>query len=150
MEKAYEKYAWVFLFAGVMLELLFGFLLIVLGIGATIGLVVEITGLTWGEVVADAPFVVGLVQILSGSWGIETIFRSVFAIGLIAIPFRRCERWAWYLLWVLPVQQGAYIAFRLLSLGLFSDVVYIDTGYAIVYLLGLLLPYRKFFPREQS
>ena len=35
---------------------------------------------------------------------------NLYALLVIAIPFRRCEKWAWYATWILPVGLAASAA----------------------------------------
>src|SRR5215216_5197207 len=35
---------------------------------------------------------------------------TLYALVVIAIPFRRCEKWAWYATWILPIGLAAVAA----------------------------------------
>ena len=65
---------------------------------------------------------------------------NVFALVVTLVPFKRHERWAWYALWMLPLQWLAQFVF-------FPDLAYLTL--ALLTTVGLILPYRRFFPREQ-
>jgi len=67
---------------------------------------------------------------------------NVFALVVILIPFKRHERWAWYILWMLPLQW-------LLQFIFLPDLAYLML--AMLTIVGLILPYRRFFSsREES
>ncbi len=55
--------------------------------------------------------------------------------------YRRGDRWAWYTLWTIP-------AFTVLLYALQLVDPQVDWLFAAISLVGLLLPYRKFFPKK--
>ena len=67
-------------------------------------------------------------------------------LAITLTGYRRGEKWAWYTMWLVPavlVGQGLWYS---VFLGDFNEMVqYIPI--VTVALVGLLLPYRKFFPR---
>lgn len=63
----------------------------------------------------------------------------IFGLALILKPFRRGERWAWYVLWYYPV----FFVLHIIAFGTFI----IDGVFALICVLSLLVPYRKFFPK---
>jgi hypothetical protein len=67
---------------------------------------------------------------------------NLYALLVIAIPFRRLERWAWYATWILPVglTAGAFFA---------PDIALFYYSVSAVCALGLLLTMRSFFTVEQ-
>ena len=90
-ESFLARYAWVPLF-------LFSIIMLIIGIGGVAGPVRE------GSVVSayltnDVTDQV-LALRLRGSFVLGMV---VFGISLILIPFRRGERWAWWVLWYYPV-----------------------------------------------
>jgi len=75
-----------------------------------------------------------------GALGTALLGFNVFALVVVLIPFKRHEKWAWYALWMLPLQW------------LWQFVFLLDLAYLMLALLttvGLLLPYRRFFPQEE-
>lgn len=66
----------------------------------------------------------------------------VFGLAIILRPFRRGERWAWYVLWYYPV----FFLLHVIAFGTFI----IDGILALICALSLLVPYRKFFPKQQT
>ena len=77
----------------------------------------------------------GVYPIL-GALGTALVGFNVLALVVILIPFKRHERWAWYALWMLPLQW----LFQFLFL---PELAYLML--AMLTTVGLILPYRKFF-----
>jgi hypothetical protein len=75
-----------------------------------------------------------------GALGTALAGFNILALIVIVIPFKRHERWAWYALWMLPLQW-------LLQFVFFPDLAYLTL--ALLTTVGLALPYRRFFPREE-
>jgi len=70
---------------------------------------------------------------------------TLYALLIIAIPFPRCERWAWYATWVLPLGlAGAAV------LAGDPNITYFYYGVAAACVLGLLLTTRDFFAVERQ
>src|SRR6266496_5066250 len=69
---------------------------------------------------------------------------NLYALVVIAIPFRRCEKWAWYATWILPIGLAAGAA-------LSADPNIMPFYYAVAAacVLGLLLTIRDFFAVER-
>jgi FtsH-binding integral membrane protein len=78
-------------------------------------------------------------------FGLAALGLGVFTIAVSYVPYRKGEKWAWYITWYLPI-------FLLLA----TIANYADGGRSwalslvllIVALAGLLLPYRKFYPKK--
>jgi hypothetical protein len=77
--------------------------------------------------------------ILFMGWGIF----NLYALVVIAIPFRHQERWAWYLTWLLPVGLAA---------AGFTDPDIAIYYYAVVAgcVLGLIFTARNFFAIDRQ
>ncbi len=121
-EKGYQKYAWVLLVLGGLLDL-FGAISYWAQNGWT---------LPAPEQFVIAPFfiVFGIVQI---------------ALGPTA--FRRGAKWAWYIILIGPL--GSLLNTVYDSLGYTPLLSFLFFFYGGPALLGLLLSYRKFFPKKQ-
>jgi hypothetical protein len=65
---------------------------------------------------------------------------NLYALLVIAIPFRRCEKWAWYATWILPIGLAASAA-----LAGDANITPFYYGAAAACMLGLLLTIRDFF-----
>ena len=66
----------------------------------------------------------------------------VFGLAIILTGFRWGERWAWYALWYYPV----FFVLHIIAFGTFV----IDGILALICVLSLLVPYRKFFPKQRA
>jgi len=81
----------------------------------------------------------GTVGNLKTSW-------SFLVLVITLTAYRRGEKWAWYTMWLMPailVTQGIFDSVFLGDISEMLKWIPITT----ISLLGLLLPYRKFFPR---
>jgi hypothetical protein len=126
MERINEKYGWVvFLFLG----------LLWLVVGLTEVFIVE--ALAEEETFRLTGMSLGL---LKTSW-------SFFLLAVTLTGYRKGEKWAWYTLWLAPILLLSQGIFNSVFLGDFNEMLrWIPT--TTISLLGLLLPFRKFFPRE--
>ena len=66
---------------------------------------------------------------------------NFLAAGILLIPYRRRERWAWFLIWALIVPYALVILFN-------QDVGLIYMGEAALMAIGQLLTYRTVFAKE--
>lgn len=66
----------------------------------------------------------------------------IFSLAIILKPFRRGETWAWYVLWYYPI----FFVLHIIAFGTFI----IDGVFALICVLSLLVPYRKFFPKQRA
>lgn len=123
-ERAYESYGWVILLAS-----------------ALLGIVAAVLMAIPPEYIRSSP-IFELAYPLMATLSIASIGFYMFAVAVILVPYRRCERWAWYTLWLLPLMwlsQFVLAPDRLYYLAL-----------AIMTTVGLILPYRRFFSRREG
>jgi hypothetical protein len=112
-ERAYEKHAWIILLA--------------------IGVFWTLLGVTYGQsVYVTTQYAVWLIRTLLVGMGI-------FGVAITLRPYRRGEKWAWFVLWYWP----AHLIIHSVAFGTYP----IDGTLAFVTFLGLALPVRKFFPQ---
>ena len=120
--RAYERYAWVIVFVSAILGLLAALLLT----------------FAPNAILTEPGFRVGNAPLAIRSWGVTWIGFSVFVLVTLLRNYRKGERWAWYVLWLLPL------------LWLSHFILAPDTPHnlvlAIISALGLILSYRVFFP----
>lgn len=76
--------------------------------------------------------------------GVASIGMGLFGIMITVFAYRRCERWAWYILWYYPIFWSAHF---LGGLPPGQDHIH-QIVFIILSLAGLLIPVREFFPRE--
>lgn len=145
-ERAYVKYGWVVYFFLGLLWLVVGLTQVFNPEGLFDSEAQHITGMSLNELEASFPEATELSRFLFGTIGVLKISWSFLLIAITLTGFRRGEKWAWYTLWLAPatlVGQGLWYS---VFLGDFNEMLeYIPI--MTVALVGLLLPYRKFFPR---
>lgn len=141
-EKKYEHYAWVIIF-------IFGVLTV---IAAPINLLGTppnppspqgTTGLTLNEMDNRLPGILVYIRSISRQLGNFMLAMGVLLIGIAVVPYRKGERWAWFVAWILPLTLAIQMINSRGGLGWQADL-----GGLVVVVAGLFLPYRKFFPRE--
>lgn len=76
-----------------------------------------------------------------GALGTALVGFNIFALVIVLIPYRRYEWWAWYTLWMLPLQWLLQFVFS-------SDLAYLML--AMLTAAGLVLPYRRFFSSTEA
>ena len=149
MERPSVKYGWVvYLFLG-LLWLVVG-LTQVFNPGALLDDEAQhITGVSLSELEASCPEATELVRFLFGAVGMLKTSWSLLVLAIVLIPFRRGEKWAWYTLWLAPtilVSQGIFDSIFLGNINEMVNWIPITS----ISLLGLLIPIRKFFPKNRD
>ena len=155
LERVFEKYAWVIFVILAVFELGISITIILVtavGDPSVLGNLVEPTvlkntiGMSLDQIKGSSPGVLSYIRYSLMSTGTGVITASIFGLGIAVKPFRKGERWAWYASLMWPITFLAIIASDL-SFGFLPPAVAVATPVSIV---GLLLPYRKFFPRNDS
>lgn len=133
-KKHYDKYAWLlFLPSGISL-LAFSFIELL----GSYFFDPELKNLIW--LTSDSR-ILGFIR---WNFTLQSLFAIGFGIFIIATSltgYRRQERWAWYALLYLPL---FLLAYQVLAYWTWP----ITIPLLIISLLGLILPYRKFFPTK--
>ena len=145
-EKIYEKYAWIIFFA-------IGLLTIAAAVPHALGLntdpelVKSIVGTTIEDMKLTNPMSFDLYNFYFRSGGLSDFGFAFLLIAISATAYRRGERWAWYTFWIVPV---FFLGFVALSLTLKSSSSLLPPlmVFIVLSLIGLLLPFRKFFPKK--
>lgn len=143
-ESAYQRHAWIVLLVLGILHTVSG--LFVLLAGVDTGEFQNTTGVAWAEWSAANPTVAPYLRFMVRLMGAGFFGFALLGTAIALWPFRRGERWAWYLLWSYPVVLGltAGILYfqKVAGLGSFH------AGSAILAVVGLLLPLRMFFSQS--
>jgi hypothetical protein len=115
-----------------------------------------VTGTTFDQIMAQNP---GTALLIGQAY--RDIGQAWFALGFIgvalaAFPFRKGQRFAWYVTWVFPTWTAGYavsLSYLNAQLGGNNSLAQVSVegllAFLVIGLLGQLLPYRKFFPRKQ-
>jgi hypothetical protein len=145
--KFYEKYAWVILLAVGLLWVVVGIVAVFQpeGIGETD--VQSVTNMSWSELKASSPAAANFVNFVYGQSGLHGIHAAFFVIVIALTGYRRGEKWAWYTMVSVPVYLVSGAFFAAIFIGDISQTLSFIPITTIT-LLGLLLPYRKFFPKK--
>jgi hypothetical protein len=122
-KRAYEKYGWMILSAN-----------------AILGILAAVVTTAPSLVMAPSLHFESAYPIL-GALGTALVGFNILAFVIVLIPYKRYERWAWYTLWLLPLQ---WISQFILS----PDVSYLVL--AVLTTVGLILPYRRFFSGSEE
>ena len=146
-EKAYEKYAWLIPFV-MGLFFLVSMAATIFSPGILTGAenaVMTLTGTTFSQIAASSPGVANYIYYLITILAIFSAGLGAFIAIVSATAYKKGEVWAWYLTWVVPVLFLLDFANDYRVLG------YVDVGSIVIIailVVGLLLPYRKFFPAK--
>jgi ABC-type proline/glycine betaine transport system permease subunit len=143
-EKAYQKHAWVILFA--LSILLVVNIVIVAGIADHANQFQRDTGIAWEEFVAAYPSVANAYVLNQRLLYVGFMSLALFALIITYFGFRQGHRWAWFAMWLFAAALGLTAILFTPSKRLDPGVVY--AAYATVTVIGLLLPVRKFFPGQ--
>ena len=139
-ENAYERYAWVLLFLSSALFLptsLFFF-------GAFFATPYITTPGDLSGFLTGSPFIAPWIRGIFRDSAIAQLGLGIFGMSIAAVSYRRGERWGWYALWYLPIAWLAYAG----SQALLGRGVVLPSVLVIISLLGLLLPIRRFWPKD--
>lgn len=101
------------------------------------------TGFAWGEIVAEQATAMTLLRGVSRVAGLAFLGFGLLVTAMGAVPYRRGERWAWCVLWVVPASMVGLLIHELEG-----DFVQMPATLLALSLAGLLLPYRVFFPHR--
>ncbi|RKN82054.1 hypothetical protein D7M11_18415 [Paenibacillus ginsengarvi] len=109
--------------------------LLITGIGILIfGILVSVYPQTAGS------YDLGLVRAL----GIATTGMGLFGTMITLLSYRRKERWAWFILWYYPIFWTLHLVGGLPPE---NDHIH-QVVFIVISLLGLIIPFRQFFPRK--
>ena len=146
MERAYEKYSWVILLAVGLVFLVFALMYVFLPATVAEMDYEFYTDMSWGELETSRPAVADfLIALERADAGYHVLGVAVFVTAISLTSYRRGERWAWYAMWYVPIRFLLLVVEYIPRPEAPGMILY--PTILIVSLLGLLLPYRKFFPR---
>ncbi|MFW9931215.1 MAG: hypothetical protein ACFFDR_00975 [Candidatus Thorarchaeota archaeon] len=146
MERAIERYGWVVYLTLGLLWLVVGLYQIFLPRELLVEDIQLVLNLPMSELELSSPEAMDFVFWLYGCLGLLKVSWSLFVIVITLTGFRKGEKWAWYTLWLVPI--------LLVTSGLFNTFYIGDVSQMLQWipilslsLLGIFLPYRKFFPK---
>lgn len=144
-DKFYHKYAWIVLFAIGVLVAITG-MVHAAGINTDPATAEEVLGMALSEVEGSNPGFFDLYMFYFRFGGLSDVGFGFLVAAISATAYREGRKSAWYTLLSVPVFFGA------------SAALFYDNGvsaippivFVILALLGLFLPFRKFFPSAQA
>ena len=95
--------AWKWLLAPVLVVILFGVGDVVLGNAADPAIVEGLTGVTFEEIEALSPEAATVIDLQARSIGYLLLWMGLALTAVVLFAFRRWHRWAWFVMWVLPL-----------------------------------------------
>lgn len=108
-----RRNGWWGLFAIGLVLVVFGFTDIASGAAADVGIPEGLTGKTIAELEAESPDAYGMFDFLARVNGWSLVLLGALIAVIVAIPFRRGERWAWWAAWALPLWAAVVPVFYL-------------------------------------
>lgn len=145
MEKLYERHAWMIFVALGLLWLVVGIIAVFQPEGIFENDAESVTDMPWGELEASSPEAADFVVFVYGQMGLLKISWSFFVLVITVTGYRAGERWAWYTMLSVPALLVTDALFSAAYIGDASQMLEFIPITTIT-LLGLALPYRKFFP----
>ncbi len=104
------------------------------------------TGVAWDEFTAAYPGVAASYIQEQRLLYMGFASLALFALVITYFGFRQGHRWAWFAMWLLPITLT--LAALLLSQSRRPEIGAFYGGFTGVAVIGLLLPIRKFFPKQ--
>ncbi|MCW1949139.1 MAG: DUF603 domain-containing protein [Candidatus Shapirobacteria bacterium] len=147
-EKFYEKYSWVIFFI-IGLIILAGALPHTFGVNTDPALVQSISGQTLDELKNSRPTFFNLYHYYFRGGGLSDLGFAFFLIVISVTAYRQKQKWSWFAFLFVPVYFLSWI-FLSSTLppesvsSLFPPLIIIT----VLSLFGLILPLKKFFPKQ--
>lgn len=147
VERAHEKYAWVILTA-------IGALIMIGGVPHSLGInsdpatPVGIIGMGLSEFEASNPVFFDLYDFYFRGGGLSDMGVAFYVIVISATAYRKGERWAWYVLWSVPAFFLGHAAIVMNFGESLAHLLPFLAVFTVLSIMGLLLPIRRFFPKE--
>jgi hypothetical protein len=147
--KIYENYAWIVLLSVGLLWLVVGIVAVYSPEGIFEADAQAVTNLPWTDLKASSPEASNFIIFVYGQMGLLKISWSLFILAITLTGFRRGEKWAWYIMLLAPILLVSDAVFSVVFIGDINQVLQFIPITAIT-MVGLLLPYRIFFPKKRS
>ena len=147
MARVYEKFAWVILLAVGILWLVVGIVAVFQPEGIFEADAQAVTKMPWTDLKASSPTAANFVIFIYGQMGLLKISWSLFILAITLTGYRRGEKWAWYMMLLAPILLVSDAVFSVVYIGDINQVLQFIPITTIT-MIGLLLPYRIFFPKK--
>lgn len=110
-----RQHAWWAMLVVSLIAALFGVNDIAFGAKADVLIPQALTGQTIEELEREGPGAYRMFDFATRSNGWTLVILGTLLSVIVAIPFRRGQRWAWWTLWVLPLWAGVVPIFYLVA-----------------------------------
>ncbi len=60
----------------------------------------QVAGITWQSATHASPELTQYITLLEVAYAVHELVFAILFLLIVAIPFRRCARWAWWACWV--------------------------------------------------
>ena len=150
-ENFFERSAWLlFLVIGV-LEILFGWGDMIVGVENDPAILISITGRTPAELKAQDPMFYAAMDHQQKVIG-QILWITGALISIVSLTaFRHGARWAWFTFWLIPVSMalGLLSSYNIRLPGeSLAPPFYLASLFAILTIVWLALSYRKYWSRD--
>jgi hypothetical protein len=109
----------------------------------------HITGMSLSELKVSSPEATKLILWLYIGMGNLKTSWSLLVIAITLTGYRKGEKWAWYTLWLVPTILVSSAIYNIYFVGNINEALpWIPITF--LSLVGLLLPFKKFFPRSNE
>ena len=147
-----DHHSWKVLLVINIIFALFGVGDMLQGMSADPAIANSITGVAWEDIQISSPAIANLIDLQVRNAGAQLVILASLSILVCLRGYRRGQRWAWYVFWMWPLlMMFIFLTFATADRHpgfpppppMISAVVFF-----IILALALLLPYRKFFPKQ--
>lgn len=147
-----ERHSWKILFGADIIFVLFGIGDIIQGMSADPAIANSITGIGWEELKISSPPIASLIDLQVRTGGAQLVILAALSILICVRGYRRWERWAWYAQWMWPLLM-VFIFLAFVKADRHPDFpppppMISAPIFFVIFVLALVLPYRKFFPKQ--
>ena len=130
-----------------------GIAFLTFGAGADRDAILRVTGSSWSQIESSLPKLANYINNMTLILGVALVGFSIVLIASSISGYRRGERWAWIVMWYLPVyflvtgvltyREGVNLSFDALS----ADILFI---FFVFSMIAQLLSISWFFPRGRG
>ena len=111
--------------------------------------IISSTGMAWTQLVSSNPRLASFIASTLVDDGISGVGLAIFGMLVSATGYRKGEKWAWFASWTMPA--GILAAqLNVYQLTGSTMIILLAVVFTVVSILALMLPFRQFFPKEQS
>jgi carbon starvation protein CstA len=150
-DHTYVRYAWVLVFTSAAALFVIPVISDWFGSSPESDAIKSLTGTTLEQIRLQSPGAALFMLLLFKEFGLSLLVLSAYAMATAAFPLRKFQRFGWYVSLLVPsLWLGLFAISASVSIQVGQQPLWAFLVFEIPSILGLLLPYRKFFPRKQE